>query len=348
LKLLKTMAYSGLFLLFALTFIGCSKEASSSAYPEVVTFGTQKLAEDFMIAIHEGIIEDYFAEKGVKCEFVDFSSGAAANVALASESIDFALVGTSPLTTAASIGLDLQLIWTHVIVGDGEALCVKNDSGIKSVEDLAGRRIAVPVGSTSHLVCLRALEAAGIEDQVTILDMNPQDIVAAWTRGNIEAAYVWNPALGELKKDGTILKTAADLIETGLPTVDVQVVRTEFAEKYPELVDLYIAAMIDAGNIRRNSLDDAAEILADQLGIDVDVARRQIEGNIWLTPEEALAPSLFGTSEAPGNLVQVCKDTADFLLEQGQIDNAPDLEYFKKVVQPKYIENAIEIVNSRK
>jgi taurine transport system substrate-binding protein len=315
-----------------------------SGYPKVVTIGTQQVTEDIMIAIHEGLFEKYFGELGVEVQYADFSSGAEVNVALASDSIDFALSGSCPVATAASIGLDIQLIWAHAIIGDSEALIVKSDAGITTPADLAGKSVAVPVASTSHLTLLKALDMAGVTDQVTVLDMSPQDIVAAWARGDIQAAYIWNPALAQLKPDGTVLVTTADLIDAGIVAADMEVVRTKFAEKYPELVDRYVAAMIEAGNIRRESLDNASEIIADQLGLDVAVAAGMIESNIWLTPEDALSSTYFGTSEAPGNFGTVLFDTASFLKEQGAIDSVPDLDYFNNVVQSKYIENAMELV----
>ncbi|WP_319200518.1 aliphatic sulfonate ABC transporter substrate-binding protein [uncultured Ilyobacter sp.] len=345
---LKKLVSLGIMSVLFFSFVGCGGSSSSKSegakYPEVVNIGTQKLVEDEMLAIHEGFIEKYFSEKGVKVNFVNFDAGSDVNVALASGSIDFGNVGSVPLATAASLGLDLKLIWLHALIAESEALCVKDGSGIKEVKDLAGKTLATPVASTSHLTALKVLEEAGIKDQVTILDMKPADIVAAWSRGDIEAAYVWQPALGELTKDGTILKSTADLLALGTVTADTGVVRTEFAEAYPDLVACYVAAMIEAGDVYRNSVDDAANILASQLNLSKEVTLSQINGNKWLSPEEQLTATFFGTSENLGNLPVILKETADFLRDQEAIESSPELDYFESVVDPSYIEEAIKIL----
>jgi taurine transport system substrate-binding protein len=352
LSYLKKLVSIGIMSILLISLVGCGDSSSSAKgkdeskpkYPEVVNIGTQKLVEDEMLAVHEGFIEKYFEEKGVKVNFVNFDAGSDVNIALASGSIDFGNVGSVPLATAASLGLDLKLIWLHALIAESEALCVRDGSGIKEVKDLAGGTLATPVASTSHLTALRVLEEADIKDQVTILDMKPADIVAAWSRGDIDAAYVWQPALGKLMETGTVLKSTADLLALGTVTADTGVVRTEFAEAYPDLVASYVAAMIEAGDVYRGSVDEAAEILADQLDITKEMTLAQINGNKWLTPEEQLSETLFGTSEKIGRLPVILKDTADFLLEQKSISASPDLEYFETVVDPSYIEEAMKIL----
>ena len=64
----------------------------------------------------------------------------------------------------------------------------------------------MPFASTSHYSLLNALKQAGLkESDVKLLDLEPNDIHAAWKRGDIDAAYVWYPELNNLVKDGKIL-----------------------------------------------------------------------------------------------------------------------------------------------
>jgi taurine transport system substrate-binding protein len=43
------------------------------------------------------------------------------------------------------------------VIGEAESLIVRNEAGIASVEDLAGKRVAVPVGSTAHFSLMGCL-----------------------------------------------------------------------------------------------------------------------------------------------------------------------------------------------
>ena len=80
---------------------------------------------------------------------------------------------------------------------------MRNGSGIKKPADLKGKKVGVPFVSTSHFHLLVALEQIWHinPSEVKILNMQPPQIVAAWERGDIDAAYVWHPALAELEEE---------------------------------------------------------------------------------------------------------------------------------------------------
>ena len=326
---------------FALTACGGDKKAADGELPEKINIGVQQMPNDDTIAKSQGIFDKYFTDQGIEVNYVSFDSGADVNTALASGDIDFGLMGTSPAAIALSLGIDCEMIWIHEVLGDIESLAVKTDAGIKSLEDLKGKKVAVPVGSTAHYSLLNALSGAGIEADVEILDMQPTDIVAAWSRGDIEAAYVWQPQLQNLLDDGgEILISSEDMAAEGCVTANVEVVSKKFSEAYPDLVVDYIKACSEAADMYRSNPDEAAEIVAEALEIDVENAKTQMEGSIWLTLDEMTSADYFGTAEEPGKLATIMKETADFLQEQKSIEEAPDQEAYNAYVNGSYIEQA--------
>ncbi len=333
-------------MVLAMVLVSCRKggKAEENSLPEEINFGIQRMPNDEAIAISQGFFDKYFSQKGVKTNFIVFDSGSAVNTALASGSIDFGLEGSSPAVIAKSLGFDIEMIWIHEVLGEIESLAVKNDSGIETLADLVGRQVATPVASTAHYSLLNGLKDAGISEQVEILDMQPKDIVAAWSRGDIEAAYVWQPALANLLEDGQIILSSEDMAAKGFVTANVEVVSGKFARKYPSMVASYIAAVSEAAEIYRNTPSKAAEIVAGYLEISPESALNQMKGSIWLDEQALLSPQYFGTSDAKGELVQIFKDTADFLAEQGSIESAPDLSVFRNFIEPKYIEMAAQIL----
>ncbi|MDR8383291.1 taurine ABC transporter substrate-binding protein, partial [Acinetobacter baumannii] len=92
---------------------------------------------------------------------------------------------------------------------------------IKTPQDLIGKTIAVPFVSTTHYSLLSALKHWNIpEDKVKIINLRPPEISAAWERGDIDAAYVWEPALSKAKASGTVLTDSKQVGEWGAPTYD--------------------------------------------------------------------------------------------------------------------------------
>jgi taurine transport system substrate-binding protein len=141
-------------------------------------------------------------------------------------------IGSSPLAAAASRDLPIEVFLVTAKLGGSEALVVSNKSGIKNPQDLIGKTIAVPFVSTTHYSLLSALKHWNIADnQVKIINLRPPEITAAWERGDIDATYVWEPALSKVKATGHVLTDSKQVGEWGAPTYDLWVVRKDFAEK---------------------------------------------------------------------------------------------------------------------
>lgn len=338
-----------LFVIIGLTFIltACGNNQAentqeSKNLPDEINFGILRVPNDQTIAIAQGFFDDYFTERGIKVNTRVFDSGVEANQALASGSIDFATMGNTNAITALARELKVELIWIHEVLGENEALAVKDGSGIKKVKDLAGKRVAVPFASTSHYILLNVLKEAGIEKEVQLLDMQTAEIVAAWERGDVQAAYTWQPTLAQLLKSGSTLTNSKKMTDKGYITANIDVVRKEFSQKYPELVADFISALSQAGDIYRNNPEKAAKIAGDKLGLETEVALHQMQGTSWKTRKELLRADFFGTKTEAGNFAKVMKDTSDFLQAQGSIEESPSQAAFNQFVNPKYIEMSLE------
>ncbi|MFI3172777.1 MAG: ABC transporter substrate-binding protein [Eubacteriales bacterium] len=319
--------------------VGTDAESSETvALPDKVVIGTQEMPNDEGIAKAEGYFED---ELGVEVEIISFDSGSDVITAIAAGSVDFALAGSCPATIAISNGYDVEVIWIHDVLGSAESFVVRSETGVEDIADLEGMVIATPFASTAHFSVLKALENAGLTtDDVTLLDMQPDEIYAAWESDLIDATYVWDPVLSQLS-DSTVLCTSGDLAEIGFMTSNVEMVNTEFADLYPEVVEGYIRALDTAVELYQTDKEAAVEIIATALAIDSESAESQMDGSIWLSAEEQLQDSYFGTMDAQGGLVQNLYETAEFLLEQDSIQEVPDYSVFEAAVNSEFTEAVV-------
>ncbi|MDF2925539.1 MAG: taurine transporter substrate-binding protein [Paenibacillaceae bacterium] len=338
----KLLLTGGLTLVLAVQLAACgeSKETGGQAKPEAVTIGFQDIPNDEIVAKVKGWYED---ELGVKVNFKKFDSGRDVNNAFASKSIDIGLMGSTPASVGIATGLEYEVFWIHDVIGAAESLAVKNSAKVNTVKELAGKKVAVPFSSTAHYSLLNALELEGLKlADVTILDMQPNDIFAAWQRGDIDAAYVWNPVLGKLLADGKVLTDSGKLAEKGIVTADVGVVSKEFAAKYPDIAASYIKVQQKAYDLYKSKPDEAAAALAEGLNIDKAEALKQTNELIWLSGKEQISDKYFGSGDKKGNLARILKATADFLVEQKAVEKTPGLDAFEKSINGKYIELALE------
>ena len=307
--------------------------------PEVVNIGVQTLVTPELIARQEEIYEEYL---GCKVNLLQFDSGADVNRAFASGSIDIGAIGTSPASIGISTNLGYEVFWFHDVIGTAESLVAQKDSGINSVADLVGKKVATPFASTAHFSLQNALTLNGVDaSEVELYDMQPDDIYAAWVRGDIDAAYVWDPVLSKLYENGGVtITSSAELAKQGVVTADLAVINKDFAEKYPSIATGYIKAQMYAVDLFNSDRDKALQEIAESIDISVSDAENQANGFIYPSGEEQLSDAYFGADGKSGEIAQILKQAADFLVEQGSIDSAPDISVFEQYSTGEYIERA--------
>jgi taurine transport system substrate-binding protein len=313
---------------------------TGETYPSVINIGVIEGGPESAILVKE----NYLNSIDVKVNIVNYSAGTDINNAVVSGDVDCASFGSSPIALGISNNVKYKAVFVSYLEGGNiEALAVKNDSGINSVAELKGKKIATPFGTTSHYALLNALELSGLtSSDVTLIDMGSDDIVAAWLRGDIDGTYIWSPALDECLKDGKILINDGQLAEQGITIPEIGIARTEFAEKYPTLVNQYVKALISTSNLIKNDPDKATKDVADWEGVSEENAKGQVNDNIWVSGEEQLTGDYLGTADKKGKLAETLKTIADFHAEQGNIKTSPDISIFEQAIDSSYVEAALE------
>jgi len=306
---------------------------ASVDYPEEIRVGILNGSLVDAIAQEEGYYDEFEDATGVKISVYYFESGRDVNNAYASNSIDVATFGSSPISLGTTNELGYEVIYLNDLIGDVEALAVSTD--ITTADDLSGKTIATPFASTAHYSLLNYLEANGIED-ANVIDLEPQDILAAWQRGDIDGAYVWAPVLGEIKKDANVLTSSAELAEDGIITADLSTANKEFAAKYPDLITEFINVQNKVYELIVNDKDKAVEDVVNVIQISNEEAVEQVDGQVWLSLEEQFDEKYLGTEGGESGLAETIKSTAEFHVTQGNLDSALDLEAYKNSVNSSY------------
>ena len=218
-------------------------------------------------------------------------------------------------------------------------LCAKR---LPPLKIYAARPLLRPLARPPIIRCLQVLQLNGIgADEVTLIDANPSDLLAAWTRGDIDAAYVWQPTLQHLYDDGGVELIASDEVAAlGFPTFDLAIATTEFTEQYPEVVAVYLQNLSRAVDLYRADPEQAAELIATELSITPEEATAQASGLSLADGGGTTGCRLFWHNDAPGALGGALKTTADFLVSQEVIPSAPEVEVFETGVNPLYLELA--------
>jgi taurine transport system substrate-binding protein len=259
---------------------------------------------------------------------------------MASGDLKVSELGSSPLAIGASQGVDYQLFAISNIIGEAEALVARDGSGITKVEELKGKKVGVPLGSTAHYSLMGAIKNAGLAPgDVEVIGMKPDQISAAWDQGQIDATFVWEPAKGKALKSGKLIIAANQV--TGAPTFDGWVVNTEFGKANPEFMTKFLKTL-EAANAAYNANPDAwtadsapVQAIAAQTGAPAAEVPAALKGYAFPTLAQMASADWLGGGNQANMLA-----TAQFLKDNGRIDAT--LDDYAKFVNADYLAAAMK------
>jgi taurine transport system substrate-binding protein len=284
---------------------------------------------------------------GYKINFRQFGGGGDVIRAMASGQVQIGEAGSAPIASAISQGLPVELFWILDDINDAEALVVRNGSGVKTLADLKGRKIGVPFTSTTHFHTLVALQHAGVNpNDVKILNLRPPEIAAAWERGDIDAAFVWDPVLGKLKRGGQVLASSGQISkDTGKTTFDGIVVNKDWAKTNGDFVAKFVKVLAAADeSYRKNAAQwtsgsPQAKAVAKITGAKVEEVPASLALYRFPTADEQVSKRWLGGGKE-GGAAQSLAATAAFLKSQGTL--AATLSDYSVGVNPAYVQKALK------
>ena len=217
--------------------------------------GTSLLA----VAEEEGFWEDH----GLDVEITSFTNGPLQIQAMGTGDLDYGYIGPGAMWLPASGQAKVIAINT---LGNADRVIAQPD--ITELEDLEGKTIGVPEGTSGDMILTLALESAGLtKDDVEIVPMDATTLVSAFSSGAIDAAGFWYPAIATIKEQvpelNELAKNSDFSDQVSFPTAFVS--GTDVDEEKTSRV---VAALRDAIEFRSDNLDETIELTAAKLGID--------------------------------------------------------------------------------
>ena len=233
-----------------------------------------------MIARERGELEKTLAARDIKVEWVGpFPNHAPSLQAVVGGSADFGFWGSSTPALAAIIaGSPLVFTAFSLNAPRSTAIIVKDDSGIASVKDLAGKSVAVNRSGLGEFLLVAALEQNGVNrDDVKFVYLNPPDAGPAFGQGRVDAWSMWSPGV-DIARDQF---KGRDIFVEGLDMtfpIDFEsfVTTREFATDNSEIARATLDAYV-AEATWSNANRSEAERMAQAAGGYSDAVRESIE-----------------------------------------------------------------------
>ena len=322
--------------------LGALIAGTAGAQTKEVVIGYQDMVVPWRYAQETQEVEK---RTGYKVSYRKLGSGAEVARALASGAIHIGEAGSSPFASAISQGVPIEVFWILDNINDAEALVARNGSGVNTLADLKGKKIGLPYVSTTHFHALVALQDAGVDPKtVQILNLRPPEILAAWERGDIDATFVWDPALAKVKQSGKVIVTSGQIAaKTGKATFDALAVNKSFAKANDAFLAQFVQVLADAdkaytGNKAAWTADSPqVRAIAKWSGAEAPTVPASLALYAFVPPaEQASAQWLGGGKDSV--VARSLAATAAFLKEQGTIQSVlPD---YSVGVNPRWVAQA--------
>lgn len=277
----------------------------------------------------------FYAEEGLDFDLRLFGSGSEYIAAFLSDQIDAVAPVTSEAVLMRSQGKDFKIVMVQDNSVGIDGILAKDS--IESIEDFAGKQVAVETSAVGYFFLLQVLEEAGLsKDDITAVNTEPSAAAAAFQSGNVDIAVTYAPFLQE----------AADAVEDGriiydssqMPTAisDLYVFDTAFVEENPEVVQAFVNATLRGVEYLRENQEEGIEIGAAVLEMEPADLESDL-GGLEL-PDQETNLEMLAQPDSDLYLGEPLAELSSFLLSEGQIESDPgDLS---TLIDPQFVEAA--------
>lgn len=272
----------------------------------------------FYIADKKGFFKEEFEKVGVGRGYTigEFWGGPEMNQVLARGDTDIGYCSDTPATIAIANGLDVRIFAGDYYPQEVTGILVRDDSLIRSVADLKGKKISLFEGTTLHQYLISALRQAGLKlSDVEVVSQFPgPEAIAALKKGDVDAWVTIAPPLFTLPKEGFRVVTTAK--QAGAHNGgSVLYATTKFYKEHPDVVKAFLRAFERAVRWQREHPDEARAIASKHTQETGDTLK--------------LYYGLYDfTLLSPDTLVKHLTRNAKELKDGEVIDNLPDLDKY--------------------
>lgn len=215
---------------------------------------------------------DYASKKQGQIRFraLKYSSFAEMAESLRHGEIDAAFIIAPLSIVLRQQGEDIKV----VMIGNRNesTLVTRKGLNIHDVKGLSGKTVAVPMRYSGHNLSIRdSMEKAGLEDKVTVVEMNPPDMASAMATGSLDAYYVGEPFAAQTLKTGhSRLLHNAEKVWPKFYS-NLVIVRQAWIDEHPDRMRHLAWGVAHAGRWARDNQERAAKIAARYWNQEVDL-----------------------------------------------------------------------------
>jgi ABC-type nitrate/sulfonate/bicarbonate transport system substrate-binding protein len=260
---------------------------------------------------------DFFSEFGIEVEHTLFSSGTENNEALISGNVNVNVGSDSKSVALFGAMGDKAVIIGTVQRGNRYSTMVHVDSDYKDWSELKGKKVGTRFGTGAEFVLRKYYDAQPdlSWDDFEWVNIKTEDMIAALASKQIEAFTCWAPTseIAEAQGIGRMLRNFGDV---ALTPVCIHTTKA-FLDSHRDLLVKFLAAHMKKAKMIKENPAQAGEYAAKA----AEERGYNISGGAFKLIFERINFQI----EFDDSLIDEIYDTAEFLKDQGQIEEIPTL-----------------------
>ena len=233
----------------------------------------------------------YFAEEGITINLTQFEDGPSEIAAMKQGSMDVAFIGPGA-HKLCSKGEAQVFLMQHM--GDGD--CVLGLNGIKTLEELRGKKVGYAAGTSSETILVTALASVGMTmEDIEAVSMDATALTTAALSGQVDAVAAWSPmSLTILEKGTDVTDICSNVDFDTMASPGSWVVNPDWAAQNADVLVRFNRAMFKAMDFASAATtDDAvaqevAGYVANITGLDAESTIAQRYDGSWLNSAQVL------------------------------------------------------------
>ena len=232
---------------------------------KIVRIGHQPFGALFYLKA-QGSLETRLAKMGWFVEWTEFLAGSPILEAIGKGKIDLGYAGVAPPIFAQSEGIPFVYIANDSALARSIGIIVRQDSPIRTLADLKGKKIAVTQKTAGHYLLIRALTQGGLQlKDAQLVDLPPPKAQEAFLRGEVDAWAIWQPFLANLQETmpADFLTDSEGLINDR----NFYLASRSFASDFPDIVKTVMGETRLMANWITKNPEKAAEFISARTGM---------------------------------------------------------------------------------
>jgi len=242
----------------------CSR-GSDPGKVETLTLAAVPTELNAMVYVAED--QKFFAPNGLQVNIKGYDSGATSASGMLNGEADIALAAEFPIVRQVFNKKDI-ISYGTIAKYENTYIIWRTDSGIKTIQDLKGKRIGVTLKTISEFYLGRTLELNGMNiEQVTLVDTKAPESEKTFLNGEVDAVVIWEPWVTQLSQ--RIGKEAIIRpLQSGQYAYWNLVSTSDWRKKHPHILRRLMKSLVQAEDYIMSHQDEAKAIVRKQMNLD--------------------------------------------------------------------------------